>query len=103
MPAGVWGREREGYSRRSKRNEGPLPSAITGWTFLNKSNLTKGGWGNHVLWEREYRLVKRKKERGYSSKGSISKWKGEWGAVNCSPTLGRRHEEGAQTIRNVLS
>lgn len=106
-PAEVWRREGKGCSRRSQGIEGPLPSAIPGRTFLNKGSLTEGqqGGGAHFLWERKCGLVKKRAEgeRGYSSKGSVGKWRGEGEAVNCSPSLDRRPGEGAQMIRNVLS
>ena len=56
------------------------------------------------MWEMEYRLVKkRERELVTLPKGASVNGEGSRGAVNCSPTLCRRPEEGSRMIRNVLS
>lgn len=84
-PADVWRREEKGCSGRSQGIEGPLPSAIKGRTFLNKSSLTEGREGGaHFLWERKCRLVKKEREVTLP-KGALVNGEGSGGAVNCSP------------------
>lgn len=97
MPAEVWRREGKGCSGRSQGIEGPLPSAITGRTFLNKSSLTQErGWeGAHFLWERKCRLVKkREREREVTlPKGALVNGKGKLSTAvpRSAGDLGREH------------